>query len=813
MEILLTLVVVLALGFVGAPLWGWTAAVAGLMLLFGAPIWAWIIFFLPLALFNIQPLRSKLVTAHIFNFMKAKGFLPKISETERIAISAGNTWADGELFSGKPNFEKLMDEPISTLTEEEQAFLDGPTEELCAMVTDWEIQKQRDLPPDVWQFIKDNKFWGLIIPKEYDGLGFSPTGHSEIVAKINSRSATLANSVIVPNSLGPAELLMHYGTEEQKSHYLPRLANGKEIPCFALTEPNAGSDAGSMTSHGVVFKGENGELYMRLNFKKRYITLAAISTVLGLAFKLRDPDNLLGKGEDVGITCALIPTNTEGVVLGRRHDPMGVPFYNCPVEGYDVVLPVSAIIGGPEHAGNGWRMLMESLAVGRGISLPAGATGGAKGGLRGIGAYAKIRQQFGLAIGKFEGIEEPLARIGGFTYIIDAMRKYTCSALDRGEKPAVLTAIAKYHATELARKIGTDGCDIMGGAAISRGPRNLIAGFPQAAQIAITVEGANILTRTLMIFGQGAIRCHPYALAEINSVAENDLDAFDKAFWGHTGHMIRNGVRAFLLSLSRGYLAKSPVDGEIAQYFRKLSWASASFAITADLAMALQGGNLKRMEKLTGRFADILSWMYLGTSTLRRFIEDGRKKEDLPLVHWSMQYALANIQQAFDGIYANFGVPGFRALGWWSRMNPISSMPSDKLGGQVARIIQTPGAQRDALTAGMFVSQDKEDALGRLEHALVLVYEAEGIYRKINTAIKEGKLEKAPRRQLVENAVSAEVISQEDMQKLVAAETAREDAIQVDSFTLEEYKRNFVDAPAASRTKKPTRKKEELVLA
>jgi acyl-CoA dehydrogenase len=475
LSILSIIVVCVLLGYTGATRWLWSLAGAAALFGFGAPLSLWVIFGIMLSLLTIQPLRQVIVAGGIVKILKAMKFLPTISETERTAIEAGNTWIDGELFSGKPNFKRILSESYPDLTAEEKAFVDGPVEELCRITNDWEVFRKKDLPQEAWDYIKEKQFFGIIIPKKYGGLGFSPSAHSAIIAKLASRSSPLSTTVMVPNSLGPAELLLHYGTEEQKGYYLPRLARGEDIPSFALTEPGAGSDAGAITSDGIVFRGDDGQRYIRLNWKKRYITLAAISTVLGLAFKLRDPENLLGKGENPGITCALIPTDTPGVVLGRRHDPLGIPFYNSPTEGHDVVVPLDTIIGGPEQAGNGWRMLMESLAVGRGISLPASATGGVRMAARVVSAYAAVRKQFGLSIGKFEGIEEPLARLGGYAYLMEAARRYTCGALDSGQKPAVVTAIAKYHSTELLRMAVNDAMDIMGGAGISRGPRNLIA--------------------------------------------------------------------------------------------------------------------------------------------------------------------------------------------------------------------------------------------------------------------------------------------------------------------------------------------------
>lgn len=780
-------VLVTLLGFFGVSLWGWIALGAVLLAGFAAPVWLWAILGVVALLFGVPPIRRAIVTSPLVSFLRANNFLPVISQTERTAIEAGTVWVDGELFSGKPDFKRLMNEAYPDLTDEEKAFLDGPVEEVCKMTNDWEVYQTRDLSKEVWDYLKEKRFFGLIIRKEYGGHGFSASANSAIVSKVCTRSGPLGTTIMVPNSLGPAELLQHYGTKEQKEYYLPRLARGEEMPCFALTEPNAGSDAGAISSNGVVFRGSDGELYLRLNWKKRYITLAAISTVLGLAFKLRDPENLLGKGEDLGITCALIPTKTEGVVLGRRHDPLYNPFWNCPTEGHDVVVPIDSIIGGPEQAGNGWRMLMESLAVGRGISLPASAVGGTKYAARVAGAYSRVRQQFGLNIGKFEGIEEPLARIGGWAYLLEASRRYTCGGLDSGAKPAVITAIAKYNTTELLRKAINDGMDILGGAAISRGPRNLLAHGYFSIPINITVEGANILTRTLMIFGQGAIRCHPYAYKEISALMEGDVKAFDNAFWKHIGHVVRNMFRAMVLSLSRGAFASVPVSGPGKKYAKKLAWASASFAFLADTAMGMYGGDLKRKEKITGRLADIFSWLYLLTATLRRFEAEGRRKEDIPLLDWSMAYGLSLMQNAFAEVYQNMGFPFAGPVALWSRMNVLSKAPSDYTGHKVAQILQSPGEQRDRLTNGVFVPDDVKQALGRLENAFRLAVDSEPILKKIYAAIKSKKLQKDRPDKLVVKAVEAGIITSAEADILAKAHAAREDAVQVDSFTHEEY--------------------------
>ncbi len=786
----------------GARLWQFTAVMALTLWLDGASTWLWLVTLVPLGFFNVPALRRSLLSARVLKLMRDGGFLPQISETERTAIAAGTVWLDGELFSGKPNLERLASADYPDLTAEERAFVDGPVARVCEMTDDWRVYQERDLPQTVWDYLKRERFFGMIIPKEYDGLGLSASCNSAVVTKLTSRSLPLAITVMVPNSLGPAELLIHYGTEAQKNRWLPALARGEEIPCFALTEPGAGSDAGAINATGVVFRGDDGRLMLRLTWNKRYITLAAVSSVLGLAFQLHDPENLLGKGPFPGITCALIPTKTPGVVLGKRHDPLGVPFYNCPTTGKDVVVPLEeAVIGGTGGAGQGWRMLMECLAAGRGISLPACSTGGAQLTARAVGAYAAVRQQFGLPIGRFEGIEEPLARIAGMNYILEAARRYTCGALDSGAKPAVVTAMMKYNTTEMWRQVINDGMDIQGGAAISRGPRNLLANGYTGTPICVTVEGANILTRTLMIFGQGAIRCHPYALNEIEALAADDLPKFDKNLWGHIGHVARNGVRSVLLGLSRGRLCTSPVSGPAAPYWRSLSWGSARFAFWADVAMGTLGGNLKRKEKITGRFADAFSWLYLGAAVLRRFEAEGRKTEDLPLMRWSMEYALGKVQVAFEGLFQNLEVPGLTwalrgPVTWLARINPFGHGPNDRLGGKVARTLLTPSAQRDRLTPTMHVPTDPASALGRLERALQLCLDVEPVHKKLREGVKTGRLPKARPEQLLDRACEIGILTEEERKLARDAEAARAEAIAVDSFTLEEYKR--FAAPAAA---------------
>jgi acyl-CoA dehydrogenase len=730
--------------------------------------------------------------------------IPRMSATEREALEAGTVWVERELFSGRPDFRRMLRESYPALSPREQAFLDGPVAEVCRMLDPWELARCRELPPAIWEFLKRHRFFGLTIPEEHGGLGFSALGASSVFGQLASRSLALSAIVLIPNSVGPGELLLAYGTEEQKRFYLPRLARGEEIPCFALTEPEAGSDAASLTSHGILFRGpggntadsgETGRLWLRLHWEKRYITLAPVATLLGLAFRLRDPENLLGRGEDLGITVALIPAATPGVRIGRRHDPMGVPFPNGPTSGVDVLVPADQILGGIEHAGRGWRMLMEALSAGRAISLPAQSVGGAKRIARTVGAYAAIRRQFGMPIGRFEGIEEPLARIAGLTYLMEAARVYTCGAIDAGEKPAVVSAILKLQETELARALTQDGMDVLGGAGLCRGPRHLLPDGPAGAAIGITVEGANILTRSLILFGQGALRCHPYLLREMRAHEAGDRREFRRALMGHAVSIVRNLARAAFLGITRGRLARSPVPGPTARCYRKLAWASARFAALADLALLALGGRLKASEKLSGRFADALSFLFLGFAALRRFEAEGRREEDLPLVLWAVEESLARVQAAFDGIYRNF--PRFGALGallrgpgaLWSRANPIASPPSDARGARLAAILQTPGAQRDRLTAGIDLPDDPAEPLGRLERAFRLVAESAGIEKRVQEASRRGELPPEPVLALLERAVAARVITRAEADFVREAEAARQEALAVDSFTLEEYLR------------------------
>ncbi len=801
---MLSVLAVIVVGYMGSPLIIWTILGAVLLFGFGAPMWAMIAFAVLAVIFNIKPLRTLLVSSPLMKLMAP--FMPKISETERVALEAGVTWVEKDLFSGKPDFNKIMrEETYPQLTREEQAFMDGPVEELCKKIDHWNTWRTREIEKEVWEYIKKERFLGMIIPKEYGGLGFSALAHSEVVMKLASRSISTCITVMVPNSLGPGELLVHYGTEEQKKHYLPRLAIGEEIPCFGLTEPTAGSDAGSITSAGEVFKGDDGKLYVRINWNKRWITLAAISTIVGLAFRLRDPKNLLGRGEDLGITCALIPAGTAGVELGKRHDPLGVPFYNCPTRGKDVVVPMDAIVGGAEGAGRGWQMLMECLAAGRGISLPAQSTGGAKLATRIVSAHSVVRQQFGVSIGKFEGVEEPLARIFGFTYGLEAMRRFTLGAIDKGIKPGVITAMAKYYSTELGRMMINDTMDVMGGSGISMGPRNNLAEIYIATPIGITVEGANIMTRTLIIFGQGALRAHPYAFKEVDSISKKDAKAFDAAFWGHIGHVVRNSFRSFVLSATRGYAAYFKYSGPLKLYYRRLEWASASFAILADLAMGTLGGSLKFREKVTGRFADILAWMYIATATIKRFEAEGRRAEDVAYAKFVLKHALTQIQRSFDGIFDNmynveqkglggkilFGALNIlfkEVLGSWSRMFSIGSQASDHLQHVVVSGVLAGGELRERLTEGIYIPKDaNKEQIARLDHAMKMVHQSEAIERKVRDAVRKKTLEKKKGAALFEDAKARGVISAEEFNTWKDAAALRYEAILVDEFTQEQY--------------------------
>ena len=744
------------------------------------------------AVFGLPVLRRELVSRFLMpRFAKV---LPRLGETERIALEAGTVWWDGDLFGGMPDWQKLLDFQPAPLTAEEQAFLDGPVEALCRQIDDWQVVQQRDLSPEVWAFIKRERFLGMIIPKEFGGLGFSAIAHSRVVTRLSSRSITAAVTVMVPNSLGPGELLLHYGTGTQKQRWLARLARGEEIPCFALTGPEAGSDAAATQSEGIVEKRvvDGVEvLGLRLNWKKRYITLAPVATLIGLAFRLKDPNHLIGDEEDRGITCALVPRDLPGIEIGLRHYPMGVPFHNGPIVGRDVFVPLDeAVIGGRAQIGQGWRMLMESLAAGRSISLPALSIGAAQLATRLCGAYATVREQFDTPIGRFEGIEEPLARIAGLTSIMTATRDLTCGALDAGEKPAVIGNICKAYLTEAMRQVVADAMDIRAGSAIQRGPRNLLARAWDAVPIGITVEGANILTRSMIVYGQGAIRCHPYVQKEIAAVATDDLVAFDRAIFGHVNLFVTRAVRAKLLAWSGARLAGVPRTADTARYYQHLSRFSAAFTIVSDVAMGTLGGSLKRREKLSGRLADALAWLYLASAALKRYHDGPKTRANHALARWSAEWCLYRIQEALVGVLDNLPA---RPAAWLLRcaIFPLGARfrpPSDRLGAEVARDILEDRDARRTLTADVFVPPPGEPGLGALEAALDKAVRALPIETKLRDAVRAGRLDRAPGYMLDDTGVAAGVISGDEYDLLNDARDARDEVIAVDAFDPEVFR-------------------------
>jgi len=749
----------------------------------------WLLYLAAAVALNSTQLRQSLITERLFAWFRR--VLPPISDTEREAIDAGTVWWDGEVFRGQPDWNKLLDAPLPGLTSEELAFQDGPTEELCRRLDDWKItQELNDLPADIWDFLKQNRFFGMIIPKEYGGLGFSARAHSEVVMKISTRSLTAGVTVMVPNSLGPGELLLHYGTEEQKQHYLPRLASGEEIPCFALTGPYAGSDAGSIPDYGILCEEEyNGvkTLGFRLTWEKRYITLAPIATVLGLAFRALDPQRLLGGEEDLGITCALIPTSTPGVEIGNRHYPLTCAFQNGPTRGKDVFVPVDWVIGGQVRIGQGWMMLMNSLAAGRSISLPALSTGAAKLSCRYVGAYARIRNQFRLPIAKFEGVEEVLGAMAGITYRMDSARLVTAGALDLGEKPSVLSGVLKYSLTEDMRVVINQAMDILGGRGICVGPRNFLGRVYEAIPISITVEGANILTRSLMIFGQGAIRSHPFVLREMQVAADENqqraLQEFEVLLGEHMRLSMSNAAKTLFMGLTCATIGPAPRTDATATYYRRLDRLHAAFAFLADVAMIRLGGSLKRKEKLSGRFADAFCHLYLAAATLKRYEDDGCPSQDRPLLEWALEDSLQKVESRIDDILRNLPSLWLRGL-----LRPIvlplgrqEKGPNDKRSRAAAKILQKPGDSRDRLTRGAYWTGDPEDALGLVEHALQLALQAEPLSHKLEQAlqmkINETNYEEALAKGLERNLIQP---SQADMIRH-AMETVRQ-VIQVDEF-------------------------------
>jgi acyl-CoA dehydrogenase len=759
-----------------------------------APEWWKIVVSTPYAmllLLNIRPLRVRLMTRP---FLKSyRRLLPSMSATEREALDAGTVWWDGELFTGGPDWQKLMSAKVPTLTAVEQAFLDGPCEDLCAMLDDWDITHVRaDLPPEVWSFIKSKGFFAMIIPRRYGGLEFSAYAHSCVLIKIASRSSLASSTIAVPNSLGPAELLLHYGTEAQKNHYLPRLARGDEVPCFALTGPRAGSDAASIPDTGVICRGawQGAEIIgIKLNFSKRYITLAPIATVVGLAFRLFDPQRLMGDKTDLGITCALIPRDTAGVAIGRRHFPLNVPFQNGPIQGHDVFVPIDAIIGGFSMAGQGWRMLVEQLSVGRCISLPSNATGGAQAAVYASAAYARIRRQFNMPIGRFEGVEQVLARMAARTYIMDAARSVTAGAIDGGEKPSVPSAMLKYHATEFGRMIANDAMDVHGGKGICLGPNNYLGRGYQIVPVAITVEGANILTRSLIIFGQGAVRCHPFVLKEMNAARNPNHEAgvlqFDRALMGHIGFAISNAARSLVMAFTFARFTKVPQVGATKRYFQHVNRYSASFALATDVAMLALGGYLKKKETLSARLGDVLSMMYLASMVLKHHENQGRLPEDLPLVEWACRSLLYQAQEQLHQFLRNF--PN-RPLAAFMRLLIFPRgltyfPPSDRLGRSIVDLIMNPTAARERLSRHIYKTQNAGNPLGLLQEALILSTTAEPLEKRIRVdGVKSGRVTALDLPEQIAQAVSLGILNGAEAAVLRDYDAKVSHLIKVDDF-------------------------------
>lgn len=764
----------------------------------GDKLFFWAIWLLLILPFNINFLRRQFVSRYLLRFYRK--VMPKVSQTEIDALEAGDVWWEAEMFQGKPRWKKLLDYQRPKLTAEEQAFLDGPTEEICSKINDWKItHEDADMPEDMWQFFKDNGFFALEVPKQYGGHGFSPYAHSAIVTKLYSVSVTVAVNVSVPNSLGPAELLLHYGTEAQKDYYLPRLAKGQDMPCFALTSSHAGSDAGSMQDYAIVCRGEfEGKevLGMRLTWDKRYITMCPVATILGLAFKLFDPDHLLGNQEDIGITCALIPTHLDGVVHGRRHYPSCSVFQNGPTQGKDVFVPLDFIIGGAKQAGKGWGMLMNCLSVGRAVSLPASGVAGVKVMALTTGAYARIRQQFGISVGKFEGVEAELAKIAGITYETTSLHELTMTAVSLGVKPSVCSAISKYHCTENARKCMIAAMDVHSGKAVMLGPKNYVARAYQEVPVGITVEGANILTRNMIIFGQGAFRCHPYAHAEWESAQMDNkkqgLKAFDKAVFGHLGYTLSNFARSFFIGLSGGRFTVAP-KGPVKRYFQHLTRFSAAYALLSDLSMLLLGGGLKRKERVSARLADILSDLFIGSAVLKRYKDDGYPSLDKPLVDWAMKDILHRIEESFDELLRNFPI---RWAAWMMRvlvfpLGRYSHRPKDKLDHRAAELLMHPNAARDRLAENMYIGKiTNENNLYALnEEALRKIIATEALFKKVRKAYKKGELKAFSLVDRVKEALEKQLISEVECNEMLEAEDLRQQVIAVDDFSTEDLQK------------------------
>jgi acyl-CoA dehydrogenase len=754
-----------------------------------ATLWA---LYIPHALLNIRPLRRALISNRFL--LVFRRMLPPMSTTEREALEAGTVWWDGELFTGGPDWSKLLSAKAPALSAEEQAFIDGPCEELCRMIDDFDITHRRaDLPPEVWDFIKKKGFWAMIIPRKYGGLEFSAYAHSSVVVKVASRSSTVASTIVVPNSLGPAELLLHYGTEEQKSRLLPRLARGEEIPCFGLTGPRVGSDASALPDTGIVCRGTyqgRETIGIRLNFSKRYITLAPIATIIGLAFRLFDPDKLLGGTEtDYGITVALVPRELPGITIGRRHVPLNGPFQNGPIQGKDVFVPLDAIIGGPKMAGQGWRMLVEQLSVGRCISLPSIATGGAKGALYSSGAYARIRRQFNLPIGRFEGVESVIARMAARTYIMDAARSVTLAAIDGGERPSVPAGILKYHLTEFGRMVANDAMDVQGGKGIMLGPKNYLGRGYQMVPVSITVEGANILTRSLIIFGQGAVRCHPFVLREMNAARDHDRARghreFDLALFGHVRYTISNAVRSFIGAVTLSRVVTAPTKGPTKRFYEHINRFSASFAFATDVAMLSLGGYLKKKESLSARLGDVLSAMYLASMVLKHFENQGRPAADLPLVEYACRTLLYNAQEQLHSFLRNFPVRWLAAIMRFVIFprGLTYSAPSDRMNPEIAELVMSPGEARERLCHYIYRTPEPGNHLGLVQQALELAIAAEPLEKKIRVeGVKTGIVKALELPGQIREALAAGIVTEAEAAQLREYDRKVMEIINVDDF-------------------------------
>jgi acyl-CoA dehydrogenase len=778
----------------------------------GGVLWLLVLWFLfgAMAALNLRDFRREKITRPALDFYRT--IVPSMSETEREALEAGNVWWDGELFSGMPDWDRLMSFPAPKLSAEEQAFFDGPCEELCRMLDDWEISHERgDMSEEVWEFIRQHRFFAMIIPKQYGGLEFSAYANAMVIAKLASRSTTASSTVGVPNSLGPAELLLHYGTEAQKERYLPGLARAEEIPCFALTSPQAGSDAAAIVDSGIVCKGEwNGKeiVGMRLTWDKRYITLAPVATVLGLAFKLYDPERLLGDREEYGITAALIPANTPGVEIGRRHLPLSTPFQNGPTSGKDVFVPLDYIIGGQEMAGEGWKMLVQLLSVGRAITLPSTAAGGGQAAVYATGAYAALRKQFNLPIAKFEGVGEALARIAGHTYIMNAAVSVTSGAIDQGEKPAVPSAILKYHCTELGRKVANDAMDVHGGKGIMMGPKNYIGRGYVATPIAITVEGANILTRSLIIFGQGAIRCHPFVLRELQAAENPDhergLFEFDDALFGHVGYAISNLARAFFLALTHAKFSRVPLNTPTRRYYQNINRYSAAFALASDFAMLTLGGKLKQKELLSARLGDVLSSIYLASTVLKHFENQGRRATDLPLVEWSVRTLMYQAQEQLHSFLRNFPnrpVAFFLRRFIFPRGRTYSS-PSDELGERIVDLVTHTGETRERLSEQAYTTIEPGNPIGLLQEALILSEQLAPLEKRLRQARKEGLIRAEYLGHQIDEAAAAEIIDEAETRSLRNLHDKLFAIMSVDDFAAHEIGRSAaLDRPRARAAK------------